>query len=115
MVSNGFLKFWKPIIWALEEESKKSPARWEHIRKAKEVAGFRGGLWVFPRIRGAIRGGYMGLYTGYIGFRVFAELGIPCLGVPIPRIIVFWGSYWGLPILRNYSMPRPSKFSWKGL
>ena len=27
------------------------------------------------------------------------------LGVPI-RTIVFWGLYWGLPILRNYHMPR---------
>ena len=34
--------------------------------------------WGFPKIRGTI------------------------LGVPVLRIIVFWGLYWGLPILGNY-------------
>ena len=35
-------------------------------------------IWGFPKIRGTI------------------------LGVPIIRIIVFWGLYWGAPILGNY-------------
>ena len=37
-------------------------------------------IWGFPKIRGTI------------------------LGVPIIRIIVFWGLYWGPPILGNYHM-----------
>ena len=37
-------------------------------------------IWVVPKIRGTI------------------------LGVPITRIIVFWGLYWGPPILGNYHM-----------
>ena len=36
------------------------------------------GIWEFPKIRGTI------------------------LGVPILRIIVYWGLYWGPPILGNY-------------
>ena len=35
-------------------------------------------IWGFPKIRGTF------------------------LGVPIVRIIVFWGLYWGPPILGNY-------------
>ena len=35
-------------------------------------------MWEFPKIRGTI------------------------LGVPIISIIVFWGLYWGPPILGNY-------------
>ena len=35
-------------------------------------------VWEFPKIRGTI------------------------LGVPILRIILFWGLYWGPPILGNY-------------
>ena len=37
-------------------------------------------IWGFPKIRGTI------------------------LGVPIIRIIVFWGLYWGSPILGNYHL-----------
>ena len=37
-------------------------------------------MWGFPKIRGTI------------------------WGVPIIRIIVFWGLYWGPPILGNYHM-----------
>ena len=29
-------------------------------------------------------------------------MGVPFLGVPIIRLIVFWGVYWGPPILGNY-------------
>ena len=36
--------------------------------------------WGFPKIRGTL------------------------LGVPIIRIIVFWGLYWGPPILGNYQI-----------
>ena len=32
----------------------------------------------------------------------FPKLGVPLSGVPIIRIIVFWGLYWGTPILGNY-------------
>ena len=35
-------------------------------------------IWGFPKIRGTI------------------------LGVPIIRIIIYWGLYWGPPILGNY-------------
>ena len=37
-----------------------------------------GGIWWFPQIRGTF------------------------LGVPIIRTIIFWGLYWGPPILGNY-------------
>ena len=37
-------------------------------------------IWGFPKIRGTL------------------------LGVPIIRTIVFWGLYWGPPILGNYHM-----------
>ena len=40
-------------------------------------------IWGFPKIRGTI------------------------LGVPIIRIIVFWGLYWGPPILVSYHMESP--------
>ena len=36
-----------------------------------------------------------GLYGG------FPKLGVPFWGVPIVRTIVFWGLYWGPPILGN--------------
>ena len=32
----------------------------------------------------------------------FPKLGVPFLGVPIIRTIVFWGLYWGSPILGKY-------------
>ena len=38
------------------------------------------GIWGFPKIRGTF------------------------FGVPIIRIIVFWGLYWGSPILGNYHL-----------
>ena len=34
----------------------------------------------------------------------FPKLGVHFLGVPIIRIIVFGGLYWGTPILGNYHM-----------
>ena len=36
--------------------------------------------------------------------RVSQKLGVPFLGVPIIRtiVIVYWGLYWGCPILENY-------------
>ena len=40
-----------------------------------------------------------------LGSRVygsFLKLGVPFLGVPIRRIIVYWGLYWGPLILGNY-------------
>ena len=41
-----------------------------------------GMIWGFPKIRGTI------------------------LGVPIRRTIIFWGLYWGTPILGNYHLAR---------
>ena len=35
-------------------------------------------------------------------FGAYAYGGFPKLGVPIIRTIVFWGLYWGPPILGNY-------------
>ena len=35
-------------------------------------------------------------------FGDFPKLGVPFLGVPIIRTIVFWGLYWGPLILGNY-------------
>ena len=35
-------------------------------------------------------------------YRGFPKLGVPFLGVPIIRTIVFWGLYWGTLILGNY-------------
>ena len=32
----------------------------------------------------------------------FPKLGVPSLGVPIIKIIVYWGLYWGPLILGNY-------------
>ena len=46
------------------------------------------GLMVGKLIRGHIKG--------------FPKLGVPFLGVPIIRTIVFWGLYWGPLILGNY-------------
>ena len=43
-------------------------------------------IWGFPKIRGTF------------------------LGVPIIRIIVFWGLYWGLPILGNYHITHDISF-----
>ena len=34
----------------------------------------------------------------------FHKIGGTLLGVPILRIIIFWGLYWGPPILGNYHM-----------
>ena len=34
----------------------------------------------------------------------FPKSGVPFLGVPIIRIIICWGLYWGPPILGNYHM-----------
>ena len=38
----------------------------------------------------------------------FPKLGVPFLGVPIIRTIVFWGLHWGPPILGNYHFPLAS-------
>ena len=37
-------------------------------------------------------------------FGSFPKLGVPFLGAPIIRIIIFWGLYWGPPILGNYHL-----------
>ena len=55
-----------------------------------------------------------------LGFRVeiskearsVSKLGVPLLGVPIKRIIVFWGLYWGLPILGNCKMCLATSTEW---
>ena len=36
----------------------------------------------------------------------FPKLGVPCLGVPLIRTIVYWGLYWGPLILGSYHMGR---------
>ena len=38
-----------------------------------------------------------------LGFRV-SQNGGTILGVPVIRIIIFWGLYWGTLILGNYQM-----------
>ena len=43
----------------------------------------------------AVDGGYLG---------AFPKAGVPILGVPIIRTVVFLGLYWGPPILRNYHL-----------
>ena len=40
--------------------------------------------------------GKLGIYRG------FPKFGVPFLGIPILRIIAFWGLYWGSCILGNY-------------
>ena len=40
----------------------------------------------------------------FIVYGGFPKLGVPFLGVPIIRTIVFWGLYWGPTILGNYHM-----------
>ena len=37
-------------------------------------------------------------------FGGFPKLGVPFLGIHIIRTIVFWGLYWGLPILGIYHL-----------
>ena len=32
------------------------------------------------------------------------KLGAPSLGVPVTRIIIYWGTYWGSPILGSYQL-----------
>ena len=34
----------------------------------------------------------------------FPKLGVPFLGVPIIRTIIFWGLYWGPLVLGNYQL-----------
>ena len=41
---------------------------------------------------------YYRIYGGFL------KLGGTILGVPIIRTIVYWGLYWGPPILGNYHM-----------
>ena len=43
----------------------------------------------------------LGRPLGYLIFSLMALIGVP-LGVPIIRIIVYWGLYWGPLILGNY-------------
>ena len=45
------------------------------------------------------KGSYLYIYMHIWGF---PKLGVPFLGVPIIRTIVFWGLYSGPPILGNY-------------
>ena len=45
----------------------------------------------------------LGLYGGLLGFG-FPKIRGPILGVPIIRIIVYWGLYWGPLIEGNYQM-----------
>ena len=44
----------------------------------------------------------------YLGFRVygleFPKIRGTILGVPVIRTIVYWGLYWGPPILGNYNI-----------
>ena len=51
-------------------------------------------------------------YIG-LGFRVwgFAKLRGTVFGIPIIRIIVDWGLYWGPPILGNYNFEPWDAFS----
>ena len=39
---------------------------------------------------------------GYTGIWEFPKIGGTILGVPIIRTLVFWGLYWGSPILGKY-------------
>ena len=39
--------------------------------------------------------GYIGGYTGVYRVSGFPKIGVPFLGVPIIRTIVYWGLYWG--------------------
>ena len=42
-----------------------------------------------------------GIYRGLQGLE-FPKIRGTFLGVPIIRIVVYWGLYWGPPILGNY-------------
>ena len=42
-------------------------------------------------------------------YRGFPKLGAPFWGIPIIRTIIYWGLYWGPPILGNYHMPLSSQ------
>ena len=42
-----------------------------------------------------------GVIQGFIGMRVSQNWGYH-FGVPITRTVVYWGLYWGPPILGNY-------------
>ena len=53
-------------------------------------------------VPGLAGGGLQGLYVGPRW--VFPKIGGTILGVPIIRTIVFWGLYWGPPILGNYQI-----------
>ena len=50
----------------------------------------------------------MGLYNDYLGVVLglscggFPQLEVPFLGAPTRSTIVFWGLYWGTPILGKY-------------
>ena len=37
--------------------------------------------------------------------------GVLFWGVPIKRITIFWDLYWGPPILGNYNILNPKKYS----
>ena len=59
-------------------------------RNCRLVEAIGSYIWVFPKIRGTF------------------------FGVPIIRIIVFWGLYWGLLILGNYHIdPKPTNLGEK--
>ena len=51
---------------------------YRELKRREEARWVKGSIWGFPKIRGTI------------------------LGVPIIKIIVFWGLYWGPFILGNY-------------
>ena len=44
-----------------------------------------------------------GIYRGLWGLG-FPKIGGTILGVPIIRIIIYWGLYWGPPIYGNYRL-----------
>ena len=53
---------------------------------------------------GAETGGRGELLNTCWRFGGFPKLGVPLLGVPIVRTIIFWGLYWGPLILGNYHL-----------
>ena len=51
---------------------------------------------------GLLHANYLGGPLKYLGG--FPKLGVPFLGVPIIRTIVYWGLYWGTSILGSYHL-----------
>ena len=46
--------------------------------------------------------GNIGLYIGLHRGLGFPKIGVTFLGVPIIRVVVFWGIYWGPLLLGNH-------------